>query len=139
MSGALLERASGILGDPLSGLRRRIAIRRARQPRLAPASPAPADFWRAWERLEELEAREEREEAMAQIDDLKAALDRLVTANRQLVSVVGAIREHNGSLAAQLAAQPDPAAVQALIVEAAAAADEAERALAPPAPEGPSS
>jgi hypothetical protein len=123
----------------LSGLRRRIAIRRAGLPRPAPASPAPADFWRAWEQLEELEAGEEREEAMAQIDDLKAALDRLVTANRQLVSAVGAIRQHNGNLAAQLAAQPDPAAVQALIAEAAAAAEEAERALAPPAPEeGPS-
>jgi hypothetical protein len=132
MPGPLRERAPGLLGDPLSGLRRRIAIRWALLPRPAPASPAPADFWRAWERLEELEAREEREEAMAQIDDLKAALDRLVTANRQLVSAVGAIREHNGNLATQLAAQPDPAAVQALIAEAAAAADEAERALAPP-------
>ncbi|WP_363346265.1 hypothetical protein [Methylocystis echinoides] len=72
---------------------------------------------------------------MAQIDDLKSAMDRLITANRQLVSAVGAIRQHNGNLAAQLAAQPDPAAVQAMIVEATAAADEAERALAPPAPE----
>jgi hypothetical protein len=135
MPSPLRERPSELLGDPLSGLRRRIAIRRAGLPRPAPASPAPADFLRAWGRLDELEAREEREEAMAQIDDLKAALDRLVTANRHLVAAVGAIREHNGNLAAQLAAQPDPAAVQDLIAEATAAADESEGALAPPAPE----
>jgi hypothetical protein len=114
----------------VTALRARVALRWAGLPR--PAGPDPlAAFWRAWGRLDELEALEERQETMAQMDDLQAAVGRLVAANRQLVAVVGAIRQHNGNLAAQLAAQPDPAAVQALIAEATAAADEAERALAP--------
>jgi hypothetical protein len=119
----------------VTALRARVALRWAGLPRSAGPNPSAA-FWRAWGRLDELEALEERQEIMAQMDDLQAAVGRLVAANRQLVAAVGAIRQHNGNLAAQLAAQPDPAAVQALIVEATAAADEAERALAPPADAG---
>jgi hypothetical protein len=116
----------------LRGLRRRIAIRWARLPRPAPASPAPADFWRAWERLEELEAHAEREETMAQIDELRTAVGRLAAANRALAEALTRVRAHNSDLSGQLAAQPDPAAVQAVIDEATAAAGEAEAALAPP-------
>jgi hypothetical protein len=115
----------------VTALTARVALRWAGLPRSAGPDPLGA-FWRAWGRLDELEALEERQETMAQMDDLQAAIGRLVAANRQLVAAVAAIRQHNGNLAAQLAAQPDPAAVQALIVEATAAADEAERALAPP-------
>lgn len=106
--------------------------------RLIRPAPEPPAYWNAWARLDELEAfvRTEKEETMAQIDDLRAVAARQTAVINGLMEMVARVRSVNEDLAGQLAAlsPADPAAVQATIDAATAAADAGEVALAPAEP-----